>query len=160
MQCQVFGDLFRLSVEEGGGSGEETTSFTSTWSRLVCQGGPKARSAHQAVLKRGASAADDHKLFIFGGEYTSPTQTRFQHYGDTWCLSLPPATRAAGARQGAGAQKGGGATAQWEQVANEGKAAANAPSPRSGHRAVLVEHQHQVFMAVFGGFFDNGTQVK
>jgi len=60
---------------------------------------------------------------------------------------------------------GGGFThtpeaATWRQVAQEGKAAANAPSPRSGHRAVLSEHNSRHFMVVFGGFFDNGREVR
>ena len=139
-KCQVFGDLFRLRIDTAAAG-----AAAATWSRLACSGGPKARSAHQAVLARGPGLGTQ-ALYVFGGEYTSPSQTRFQHYCDTWRLTLP-------------ARVGGGAPAQWAQVCTDSKAAAGAPSPRSGHRAVLVEHQSREFMVVFGGFFDNGREV-
>jgi hypothetical protein len=96
-----------------------------------------------------------HQLVIFGGEYTSPTQTRFSHYADTWSLKFPAvsAEAASGAR-------GWGSSAEWVHVANDSKAAAGTPTPRSGHRAILVEHRGKRSMVVFGGFYDNGREVR
>jgi hypothetical protein len=164
----VFGDLFRLVVHTSGAAGVSENKMS--WSRFVCKGGPKARSAHQAVLTTtkskstghirdvegggGSRTEKEYNLYVFGGEYTSPTQTRFQHYADTWCLTLPAGSCEVG---GGG---GGGKSARWSQLCLEGKTEACAPSPRSGHRAVLAEHGGREYMVVFGGFFDNGREVR
>ena len=103
-------------------------------------------------MRAGVASPTHHQLVIFGGEYTSPTQTRFSHYSDTWCLRFPAAAAP-------GKRALGGGAAEWVQVANESKTAAGAPSPRSGHRATLVEHMGRAYMVVFGGFYDNGREV-
>lgn len=28
------------------------------------------------------------ELWVFGGEFTSPSETQFYHYKDLWCFSL------------------------------------------------------------------------
>lgn len=84
--------------------------------------GPPPRCAHQMV----ATSANKGQLWLFGGEFASPTQTQFYHYRDLWVFHV--------------AQK------RWEKIL-----AANGPSARSGHRMVLVKKQ----LIVFGGFHDN-----
>ena len=63
---------------------------------------------------RSAHVAGAYKshVFVFGGEFTSPNQERFHHYKDLWRLDLE--------------------TNKWEQIQVRG-----APSPRSGHRAIV-----------------------
>lgn len=39
------------------------------WTKVCIPGGPQARSAHQAIYYKGF-------MYIFGGEYTSPNQTK------------------------------------------------------------------------------------
>lgn len=70
-------------------------------------------------------------VYVFGGEFTSPNQERFHHFKCLWRLDL--------------------STNRWEELKLRG-----APSPRSGHRAVM----HKGRLVVFGGFFDNGKKVK
>ncbi|KAL9273214.1 Kelch domain-containing protein, partial [Drosera capensis] len=108
----VYGDLYRFDVDK------------QEW-KLVCSpNSPPPRSAHQAVAWK-------NKLYIFGGEFTSPNQERFHHYKDFWALDLK--------------------TNQWEQLNYKG-----CPSPRSGHRMVLYKHK----IIVFGGFYDTLREVR
>ncbi len=67
---RMFGDLLVYSAKRGG------------WSRVVSPSGPPPRSAHQAAAVAGAGG----RLFVFGGEYASPSETQFHHYKDLWCF--------------------------------------------------------------------------
>ena len=99
---------------------------------------------------------DGGQLFLFGGEFSSPSQQKFHHFRDFWMLDL--------------------ATWSWEQVQ-----AKSGPSARSGHRMALVRanpnpdpdpnpnpnpnpnsnpNQVRDKLLVFGGFFDNLREVK
>lgn len=46
---------------------------------------PPPRSAHQAVVVDKAEAPE---MWIFGGEFTSPSGNQFHHYRDLWKLDL------------------------------------------------------------------------
>eukprot|EP00040_Diaphanoeca_grandis_P005980 m.35407 g.35407 ORF g.35407 m.35407 type:complete len:484 (+) comp17133_c0_seq1:91-1542(+) len=96
------------------------------WKQIFLPNQPRPRSAHQAVTTNGSDAS----LFVFGGEFTSPTGSQFYHFNELWRLPLnvPLAEQA------------------WEQIDTKG-----APSPRSGHR--MTVYKKKIF--VFGGFQDN-----
>ncbi|CAH0406206.1 unnamed protein product [Chilo suppressalis] len=99
----------------------------NVWRLVKAPGAPPPRSAHQAV----ATPANKGELWVFGGEFTSPTETQFHHYKDLWCFSL--------------------AEKKWEKVV-----APNGPSARSGHRMVLLGRK----LIVFGGYCDDGRDYK
>ncbi|KAG7304545.1 hypothetical protein JYU34_011494 [Plutella xylostella] len=99
----------------------------NTWRQVKAPGGPPPRSAHQAI----ATPANKGELWVFGGEFTSPSETQFYHYKDLWCFSL--------------------AEKKWEKVS-----APNGPSPRSGHRMVQLGHK----LFVFGGYCDDGRECR
>ncbi|XP_045760726.1 kelch domain-containing protein 4 [Maniola jurtina] len=98
-----------------------------SWRLVKAPGAPPPRSAHQAV----ATSANKGELWIFGGEFTSPSETQFHHYKDLWCFSL--------------------AEKKWEKVV-----APNGPSPRSGHRMVLLGRK----LFIFGGYCDDGRECR
>ncbi|EKX32725.1 hypothetical protein GUITHDRAFT_82055, partial [Guillardia theta CCMP2712] len=110
----VYNHLFRLKENKG----------VLTWSQVTSPNTPKPRSSHQAVASRT-------HLYIFGGEFTSPSQMQFYHHKDMWRLDA--------------------ANCQWEEITSK-----NGPSPRSGHRAILWKNS----MFVFGGFYDTGHDVR
>ncbi|XP_026323314.1 kelch domain-containing protein 4 [Hyposmocoma kahamanoa] len=99
----------------------------NTWRQVKAPSGPPPRSAHQAV----ATQANKGELWVFGGEFTSPTETQFHHYKDLWCFSLTDK--------------------KWEKVVSP-----NGPSPRSGHRMALLGRK----LFVFGGYADDGRECK
>ncbi|XP_032514284.2 kelch domain-containing protein 4-like [Danaus plexippus] len=100
---------------------------TGVWRQVKAPGAPPPRSAHQAI----ALPSNKGELWIFGGEFTSPTETQFHHYKDLWCFSL--------------------AEKKWEKVI-----APNGPSPRSGHRMVQLGRK----LYVFGGYNDDGRECR
>lgn len=71
-------------------------------------------------------------MYVFGGEFTSPSQMQFYHHKDMWRLDLM--------------------TMKWEELSMKG-----GPTPRSGHRAVAYKGS-KIF--VFGGFYDTGHDVR
>ncbi|KPI93622.1 Kelch domain-containing protein 4 [Papilio xuthus] len=100
---------------------------SNSWRQVKAPGAPPPRSAHQAV----ATPANKGELWVFGGEFTSPSETQFYHYKDLWCFSL--------------------AEKKWEKVV-----APNGPSARSGHRMSLVGRR----LLVFGGYCDDGRECR
>ena len=68
----------------------------------------------------------DGELWMFGGEYTSPSQSQFYHYNDLYVLHL--------------------STLRWEKQVST----TNGPSGRSGHRMTTAKRQ----LFLFGGFQD------
>ena len=62
-------------------------------------------------------------MYIFGGEFTSPSQNQFYHYKDLWRLNLQDY--------------------KWEQL----KDIKGGPSARSGHRMFIWKHK----LVLFGG---------
>ncbi|XP_034254187.1 kelch domain-containing protein 4 isoform X1 [Thrips palmi] len=97
------------------------------WKILKAPAGAPPRSAHQMV----AVAANKGQLWVFGGEYASPTQSQFYHYKDLWVYHI--------------------AAKKWEKINAPG-----GPSARSGHRMVCVRKH----LVVFGGFHDNLRDCK
>lgn len=65
------------------------------------------------------------QIFIFGGEYSSPSQTSFHHWKDLWQYDV--------------------VTNEWEQIETKVR-----PSPRSGCRMALWKN----WIVLFGGFYD------
>nr|XP_022920971.1 kelch domain-containing protein 4-like [Onthophagus taurus] len=101
--------------------------LNNTWTILKAPGAPPPRCSHQMVV----SSVNKGQLWIFGGEFSSPTQSQFYHYRDLWLFNLSAKT--------------------WEKIQ-----APNGPSARSGHR--MVYHKKMIF--VFGGFHDNLRDYK
>ncbi|KAJ0181451.1 hypothetical protein K1T71_003536 [Dendrolimus kikuchii] len=98
-----------------------------SWRQVKAPGAPPPRSAHQAI----ATPANKGELWVFGGEFTSPSETQFYHYKDLWCFSL--------------------AEKKWEKVVSP-----NGPTPRSGHRMVLLGRK----LFIFGGYSDDGRECR
>ena len=97
------------------------------WRKISSPTAPPPRSSHQVVTV----PTEGGQLFLFGGEFSSPSQQKFHHFRDFWMLDL--------------------ATWSWEPVVAKG-----GPSARSGHRMAVVRDR----LLVFGGFFDNLREVK
>jgi hypothetical protein len=70
-------------------------------------------------------------MYLFGGEFTSPNQTKFHHFREGWKCDL--------------------VAEKWTPLSSKG-----GPSARSGHRMCLYQH----YVLLFGGFYDNGFDVK
>ncbi|KAK9871490.1 hypothetical protein WA026_012862 [Henosepilachna vigintioctopunctata] len=99
----------------------------NTWSLIKAPGAPPPRCGHQMI----ATSAGGGQLWVFGGEFTSVSQSQFYHYQDLWVFNL--------------------STKKWEKIV-----APNGPSARSGHRMILLKKK----IFVFGGFHDNLRQFK
>jgi len=117
-------------------NGQKTTMFNelliynikrSEWTQILSPGGPPPRSSHQSVVVSQAGG----QLWVFGGEFTSPTESQFYHYKDLWCFHF--------------------SSKRWEKVTAPG-----GPSARSGHRMVV----YKKWLIVFGGFHDNLRESK
>ncbi|KAF5397260.1 Kelch domain-containing protein 4 [Paragonimus heterotremus] len=117
--------------------GKKTTMFSdlfvyhckdNRWEVIKSSNTPPPRSGHQAVYIKTSNTPAS--VWVFGGEYASPTQLRFYHYKDLWCLRLR--------------------TRKWEHMRVEG----SCPCARSGHRMVAWKSS---FM-LFGGFSDTGSK--
>ncbi|KAI3379981.1 hypothetical protein SNEBB_010433 [Seison nebaliae] len=107
----VYDDLFIYQVKK------------NQWVKVDYGTGPTGRSSHQIIA---TSRGKGGELWMFGGEFTSETQSQFYHLKQLWRLDLD--------------------TFQWEKII-----APNGPSARSGHSMVL----HQNHLIVFGGFHDD-----
>ncbi|CAD6232948.1 GSCOCG00007064001-RA-CDS [Cotesia congregata] len=111
----VYGDMFFYSLNK------------KTWTVVKAPGAPPPRCGHQAV----AIPSNKGELWVFGGEFSSPSESQFYHYKDLWVFNF-------------GEKK-------WKKVA-----VPNGPSSRSGHRMVYAKKQ----LFVFGGFHDNTRDFK
>lgn len=96
----------------------------SEWKQIKASPVPTPRSGHQMV----STAQNGGEIYLFGGEFASPSQLQFLHFRDTWRFQLT--------------------TKKWEKLN-----APNGPSARSGHRMVLSKKR--IFL--FGGFHDNNN---
>ncbi|THD27880.1 Kelch domain-containing protein 4 [Fasciola hepatica] len=101
----------------------------ATWTMVKSPTCPPPRSGHQAVFVKSNSIPAS--VWVFGGEYASPTQIRFYHYKDLWCFRMR--------------------TRKWELVQCHGS---SAPSARSGHRMLFWKQS----LLLFGGFNDTGRK--
>ncbi|KAA0188383.1 Kelch domain-containing protein 4 [Fasciolopsis buskii] len=113
----MFSDVFLYNCKE------------ETWTLVKSPTCPPPRSGHQAVYVKSSSVPAS--VWIFGGEYASPTQIRFYHYKDLWCFRMR--------------------TRKWELIQCEGS---SMPSARSGHRMLFWKQS----ILLFGGFNDTGRK--
>lgn len=97
------------------------------WKKLTCSPAPTPRSGHQMI----ATQQNGGELYVFAGEYASPSQLQFLHFRDLWKFSL--------------------STRRWEKLN-----APQGPSARSGHRCVLLKKK----IYLFGGFHDNNNSYQ
>ncbi|XP_055607159.1 kelch domain-containing protein 4 [Uranotaenia lowii] len=111
----VYGDFFNFNVSK------------NEWKILKASICPAPRSGHQMI----SVSTDGGQIWLFGGEYASPSQLQFYHYKDLWVYRI--------------------AKKQWEKIN-----ALNGPSARSGHRMVVSKKK----LFVFGGFHDNNTSYR
>ena len=125
----VYNDLFLLHLP------------SHQWRRVTSPNTPAPRSAHQSVV---VTRGDDVSLYLFGGEFQSPSASQFHHWSHLYSLSLDSyhwTLVGGGASKGAG---GGGSATTW-------------PAGRSGHRMVAYSSR---YLLLFGGFIDDGSTVR
>ena len=111
----VYNDMYFYSLKNG------------EWTQFKSGNMPPPRCSHQAVVARQAGG----QMWIFGGEFVSPSQSQFHHWKDLWVFHMKDK--------------------QWENIRAPG-----GPSSRSGHRMVIFKKQ----LIVFGGFHDNVRNFK
>ncbi|XP_054013467.1 kelch domain-containing protein 4-like isoform X1 [Hylaeus anthracinus] len=111
----VYGDMFTYNLSK------------NEWTVVKAPGAPPPRCGHQAI----ATATSKGELWVFGGEFSSPSESQFYHYKDLWVYRF-------------GEKK-------WEKILSPG-----GPSARSGHRMTHIKRQ----LIVFGGFHDNLRDYK
>lgn len=111
----MYNDLFFYNIKK------------NEWTKVTAPNAPPPRSSHQAVALRQHGG----QLWIFGGEFASPTQSQFYHYKELWVYHIK--------------------NKYWERINSPG-----GPSSRSGHRMV----QCKKLLIVFGGFHDNTRDYK
>lgn len=100
------------------------------WKEVSCPSQPVARSAHQAVVMlRGEG---EPLMYVFGGEYQSPSASQFHHFNQLYTLSLD--------------------TYHFTLLTP-----ATSPQPRSGHRMVGYGGR---YLLLFGGFHDDGREIR
>ncbi|XP_058464334.1 kelch domain-containing protein 4 [Malaya genurostris] len=97
------------------------------WKELKSSICPAPRSGHQMI----SVSTDGGQIWLFGGEFASPSQLQFYHFKDMWVYRI--------------------GKKQWEKIN-----AANGPSARSGHRMVITKKT----IFVFGGFHDNNSSYR
>lgn len=98
------------------------TIDNDTWRKITSKNSPLPRSSHAMC------AHPSGIMLMFGGEFSSPKQSTFYHYGDTWVLE--------------------GDTKEWTKVDHK-----RGPSARSGHRMTVWKN----YIILHGGFKDLGT---
>ncbi|KAK2575754.1 hypothetical protein KPH14_003644 [Odynerus spinipes] len=111
----VYGDMFSYNLNK------------KEWVVIKAPGAPPPRCGHQAVV----TSTNKGEMWIFGGEFSSPSELQFYHYKDLWVYRI-------------GEKK-------WEKIVAPG-----GPSSRSGHRMVHMKKK----LVVFGGFYDNLRECK
>lgn len=111
-RAAFFNDLFVYNVEK------------SIWNRYDSPNRPPPRSSHAAAVHR-------NMMYIFGGEFSTPSLSHYRHYRDLWRLDTDDMS--------------------WERIEIRG-----GPPARSGHRMCVVSGK----LVVFGGFYDTGFENK
>lgn len=111
----VYGDMFIYNLNK------------NEWMIVKVPGAPPPRCGHQAIT----TAANKGEFWIFGGEFSSPSESQFYHYKDLWVYRF--------------------AEKKWIKILRPG-----GPSARSGHRMVHIKKQ----LVIFGGFHDNLKDYK
>lgn len=105
-----YNDLYSYSIDN------------DIWRKISSKNAPLPRSSHSMC------AHPSGVVLMFGGEFSSPKQTTFYHYGDTWILDSD--------------------TKEWTKVDQK-----KGPSARSGHRLAVWKN----YIVMFGGFRDLGA---
>lgn len=105
-----YNDLYQYSVD------------TDQWRLITSPNSPLPRSGHSMC------AHPSGIILIFGGEFSSPKQNTFYHYGDTWVLDAD--------------------TKEWTKIESK-----RGPTARSGHRMTVWKN----YILLHGGFKDLGT---
>lgn len=105
-----YNDLYTYSIEN------------DTWRKISSKNSPLPRSSHAMC------AHPSGIILMFGGEFSSPKQSTFYHYGDTWILEAD--------------------TKEWTKIDQK-----KGPSARSGHRLACWKN----YILMHGGFRDLGT---
>lgn len=105
--AQFYNDLFVFNTH------------SNVWRSVRSANAPLPRSSHAMC------AHPSGVVVLHGGEFSSPKQNQFHHYGDTWVLDA--------------------ATREWTKVE-----ARTSPQPRSGHRMCVYKN----YVLLFGGFRD------
>ena len=70
-RCLVYNDLFIFSIKK------------NLWSQVKAPHAPPPRTFHQAV----AVSRNAGELWVFGGEFSSPSQSQFYHYNDMYVFN-------------------------------------------------------------------------
>lgn len=68
LQTFVYGDMFIYNLNK------------NEWMIIKAPGAPPPRCGHQAVT----TSANKGELWVFGGEFSSPSESQFYHYRDLW----------------------------------------------------------------------------
>lgn len=98
------------------------TPSSDTWRRYVSKNAPLPRSSHAMCYHPSGI------MVLHGGEFSSPKQSTFHHYSDTWILDVE--------------------TKEWAKVEEK-----KGPSGRSGARMTVWKN----YVILSGGFRDLGT---
>ncbi|RKP29468.1 galactose oxidase [Metschnikowia bicuspidata] len=106
---RFYNDLYTYAVEN------------NTWRKYTSKNAPLPRSSHAMC------AHPSGVVVMFGGEFSSPKQSTFYHYGDTWVLDAE--------------------SKEWEKADTK-----QAPLARSGHRLCVWKN----YIILHGGFRDTG----
>ncbi|CAN3365052.1 hypothetical protein DICA1_F30438 [Diutina catenulata] len=107
---RFYNDLFTYNTE------------SDVWRRITSKNSPMPRSSHAMC------AHPSGIVVLFGGEFSSPKQNTFYHYGDTFVLDVE--------------------SKSWSKVEQK-----NGPSSRSGHRMACWKN----YIMMYGGFRDLGS---
>lgn len=105
-----YNDLYTYAIEN------------NTWRKITSKNSPLPRSS-QAMCAHPSGV-----IVMFGGEFSSPKQSTFYHYGDTWILDAE--------------------TKEWTKLDQK-----QGPSARSGHRMCVWKN----YIIMHGGFRDLGA---
>lgn len=108
-RSQFYNELYTYAVDN------------NVWRKFSSKNSPLPRSSH-AMCGHPSGV-----LLLFGGEFSSPKQSTFYHYGDTWILDAD--------------------TKEWTKIEQK-----NGPSARSGHRMACWKN----YIILHGGFRDMG----
>ena len=107
-----YNDLFSYSLD------------TDQWKKITSPNSPLPRSGHSMCVHPSGV------ILMFGGEFSSPKQTTFYHYGDTWILDAQ--------------------NKEWTKIETK-----KGPTARSGHRMAYWKN----YILLHGGFRDLSTAV-
>lgn len=98
------------------------TKNNNQWKKYVSQNSPMPRSSAAMTCHSSGLA------LLHGGEFSSPKQSTFYHYNDTWLLDTQ--------------------SKEWTKIESK-----TGPSARSGHRITVWKN----YFVLFGGFRDLGS---